>query len=92
MLELSLLWRTRLCQVTVHMNVVVRWILHSGKTMYGKKYIFDCRIKDNIVSIDRFKSKLKNRLEVEFYIIHSWSIRLNTKKILLIELYNSLCS
>ena len=58
----------------------------------GKKYIFDCRTNDNIVSIDRFKSKLKNRLEVEIYIIDSCGIRLNTKKILLMELYNSLCS
>ena len=60
--------------------------------LYGKKYIIDCRINDNIVSIDRFKSKLKNRLEVEIYIIDSCGIRLNTKKILLMELYNSLCS
>ena len=60
--------------------------------MYGKKYIFDCRMNDNIVSIDRFKSKLKNRLEVEIYIIDSCGIRLNSKKILLMELYNSLCS
>ena len=60
--------------------------------LYGKKYIFDCRINDNIVSIDRFESKLKNRLEVEIYIIDSCCIRLNTKKILLMELYNSLCS
>ena len=60
--------------------------------LYGKKYIFDCRINDNIVSIDRFESKLKNRLEVEIYIIDSCGICLNTKKILLMELYNSLCS
>ena len=60
--------------------------------LYGKKYIFDCRINDNIVKIDRFKSKLTNRLEVEIYIIDSCGIRLNTKKILLMELYNSLCS
>ena len=60
--------------------------------LYGKKYIFDCRINDNIVSIDRFESKLKSRLEVEIYIIDSCGIRLNTKKILLMELYNSLCS
>ena len=60
--------------------------------LYGKKYIFDCRINDNIVSIDRFESKLKNKLEVEIYIIDSCGIRLNTKKILLMELYNSLCS
>ena len=60
--------------------------------LYGKKYIFDCRINDNIASIDRFESKLKNRLEVEIYIIDSCGIRLNTKKILLMELYNSLCS
>ena len=62
------------------------------RILYGKKYIFDCRINDNIVSIDRFKLKLKNRLEVEIYIIDSCGIRLNTKKILLMELYNSLCS
>ena len=60
--------------------------------LYGKKYIFDCRINDNIVSTDRFESKLKNRLEVEIYVIDSCGIRLNTKKILLMELYNSLCS
>ena len=60
--------------------------------LYGKKYIFDCRINGNIVSIDMFKSKLKNRLEVEICIIDSCGIRLNTKKILLMELYNSLCS
>ena len=54
--------------------------------------MFDCRINDNIVSIDRFKLKLKNRLEVEIYIIDSCGIRLNTKQILLMELYNSLCS
>ena len=48
--------------------------------LYGKKYIFDCQINDNIVSIDRFKSKLKNRLEVEIYIIDSCGIRLNTEK------------
>ena len=48
--------------------------------LYGKKYIFDCRINDNIVSIHRFKSKLKNRLEVEIYIIDSCGSRLNTKK------------
>ena len=60
--------------------------------LYGKKYIFDCRINDNIVSINRFESKLKDRLEVEIYIIDSCGIRFNTKKILLMELYNSLCS
>ena len=60
--------------------------------LYGKKYIFDCRINDNIVSIDRFKSKLKNRLEVEICTIDSCGIRLNTKKILLMELYNILYS
>ena len=38
------------------------------------------------MSIDRFKSKLKNKLEVEIYIINSCGIRLNTKKILLMEL------
>ena len=58
--------------------------------LYGKKYIFDCRINDNIMSKDRFKSKLKNRLEVEIYIMDSCGIRLNTKKILLMELYNGL--
>ena len=60
--------------------------------LYGKKYIFYCRINDNIVSIDRFESKLKNWLEVDIYIIDSCGIRLNTNKILLMELYNSLCS
>ena len=49
--------------------------------LFGKKYIFDCRINDNIMSIDRFKSKLKNKLEVENYIIDSCGIRLNTKKL-----------
>ena len=49
-------------------------------------------INENIVSLDRFKSKLKNRLEVEIYIIDSCGIHLNTKKILFIELYDSLCS
>ena len=44
------------------------------------------------MSIDRFKSKLKNRLEVEIYIIDSCDISLNTKQILLVELYDSLCS
>ena len=47
------------------------------------KSAFDCRINKNIVSIDRFKSKLKNRLEVEIHIIDSCGylfIRLNTKK------------
>ena len=39
--------------------------------LYGKKYIFDYRINENIVSIDRFKSKLKNRLEVKIYIVDS---------------------
>ena len=48
--------------------------------LYGKKYIFDCRINDTIVSIDRFKSKLINRLEVEIYIIDSCGIRLNATK------------
>ena len=48
--------------------------------LYGKKYKFDCRINDTIVSIDRFKSKLINRLKVEIYIIDSCGIRLNTKK------------
>ena len=48
--------------------------------LYGKKYIFDCRINDNIVSINRFKLKLKNRVEVDIYIIDSCGIRLNTKK------------
>ena len=48
--------------------------------LYGKKYIFGCRINENIVLIDRFNSKLKNRLEVEIYIIDSCCIRLNTKK------------
>ena len=42
--------------------------------LYGKKYIFDCRIKENIVSIDRVKSNLKSRLEVEIYITDSWGI------------------
>ena len=32
------------------------------------------------MSIDRFKSKLKNRLEVENYIIDNCDICLNTKK------------
>ena len=41
----------------------------------GKRYIFDCRINDNIVSIVRFKPKLKNRLEVEIYIIDSCGIQ-----------------
>ena len=41
---------------------------------------FDCRMNDNIVSIDWFKSKLKNRLEVEIYIIDSCGIRLTLKK------------
>ena len=62
------------------------------RILYGKKYIFDCRIHDNIVSIDNFKSKLKNRLEVEVYIIDSCGIRVNIEIILLMELYNSLCS
>ena len=35
------------------------------------------------------KSKLSNRLEVEIYIIDSCDIRLNTKTILLVELYQS---
>ena len=48
--------------------------------LYGKTYIFDCRINENIVSVDRFKSKVKNRLEIEIYIIDSCDIRLNTKK------------
>ena len=60
--------------------------------LYGKKYVFACRINENIMSIDRFKSKLKNRREVEIYIIDSFGIGLNTDKILLIELYDSLCS
>ena len=60
--------------------------------LYGKKYIFDCRINENIVFIDRFKTKLKNRLEVEIYIIDTCGIRLNNNKMLLIELYDSLCS
>ena len=47
--------------------------------LYGEKYIFDCQINENIVSVDRFKLKLKNRLEVEIYIIDSCDIRLNTK-------------
>ena len=60
--------------------------------LYGKKYIFDCRINENVVSIDRFKSKLKKRLKVEIHIIDSCGTLLNTKEILLIELYDSLCS
>ena len=35
---------------------------------------------------------LKNRLEVEVYIIDICDIRLNTNKILLVELYDGLCS
>ena len=60
--------------------------------MYGKKYIFDWQIHEDIVPIERFKSKLKNILEVEIHIIDSRDIRLNTKTILLVELYDSLCS
>ena len=39
---------------------------HMYCFQYGKKYIFDGLINENIVSIDRpmFGSKLKNRLEV----------------------------
>ena len=67
------------------------WIINFC-ILYGKKYICDCRINDNIVSIHSFKSKLKNRLEVEMYIIDSCGIRLNTKKFLLMGLYDSLFS
>ena len=44
--------------------------------LYGKKYIFDCRINSNNVSIDSFKSKLnsKYRLAVAIYIIDSCGI------------------
>ena len=48
--------------------------------LYGKKHIFDCQINKNIMPIDRFKSKLKTRLEVEIHIIDTYDIRLNTKK------------
>ena len=48
--------------------------------LHGKKYIFDYRINENIVSVDRFKSKLSNRLEVEIYIVDSCDVRLNSKK------------
>ena len=47
-------------------------------------YRFDCQINEIIVSIDRFTSKLKNRLGVEIYIVDS------CVDIRLIELYNSL--
>ena len=60
--------------------------------LYGKKYIYDCRINAELVSIDRFKTKLKNRLEVEIYIMDSCGKGIDTKKILLIELYDSLYS
>ena len=42
--------------------------------LYGKTYIFDCQINENIVSIDRFKAKLKTRLEVEIHTIDSCHI------------------
>ena len=60
--------------------------------LYGKKYIYDCQINDETVSIDRFKTKLKNRLEVEIYIMDSNNLCLDVKKILLVELYDSLCA
>ena len=60
------------------------WIINFC-ILYGKNLTFDCRINENIVSANRFKSKLKNRLEVEIYITCSCGIRLNTEKILLIE-------
>ena len=53
--------------------------------LYEKKYIFYCRINNNIVSIDRFKSKLTSRLKAKIYIIDSRGIRLNTKKNLVDE-------
>ena len=41
--------------------------------LYGKKYIYDCQINEESVTIDRFKTKLKNiyRPEVEIYIMDS---------------------
>ena len=60
--------------------------------LYGKKYVYDCQINDETVSIDRFKTKLKNRLEVEIYIMDSNNLCLDVKKILLVELYDRLCS
>ena len=60
--------------------------------LYGKKYIYDCQIKEETVSIDRFKTKLKNRLEVEIYIMDNNNLCLDVNKILLVELYDSLCS
>ena len=60
--------------------------------LYGNKHIFDCQINEEIVSIDMFTSKLKNRLEVKIYIIDSHDIRLNTTQILLVEQCESLCS
>ena len=60
--------------------------------LYGKKYIYDCQINEETVSIDRFKTKLKNTLEVEICIMNSNNICLDVKKILLVKLYDSLCS
>lgn len=37
-------------------------------------------MNEDIVAIDRFESKLNNRLEVEIYIIGGWVSRLNTKQ------------
>ena len=41
---------------------------------YGKKYIFDCGINQNIVYIDRFKSKLKNRVETQAVLFGRWKV------------------
>ena len=61
--------------------------------LYGQKY-YHCQINDESVSIDRFKTKLNNRPEIEIYIMDNSNsnLRLDVMKIMLVECYDSLCS
>ena len=68
------------------------FIIINFCTPYGKKYIWLLDINEERVSIDRFKTKLKNRLKVEVYTMDSSNLCLDVKVILLVELYDSLCS
>ena len=50
--------------VSSHMSMDMGTGLANFSILYGKKYIFDFQINENILSIDSVKPKLKNRLEV----------------------------
>ena len=54
--------------------------------LHGKKYIYDLQTNEERVCINRFKTNLKNRLEVKMYVMESSHLHLDVRKILLVEL------